>query len=153
MDMKRTMTGLLTAFLVVVLASQSLAWWGGGKPKRPSHDKRIEMIARRLKLTDEQKKKFLAHQAEMKKAMLANRKQVKEVGNKLKAELKKDAPDRKKVHARINEINELQRKMQIRRVDSLLDLRKSLSPEQRKKFRGMIGPLGENGHRDRHRKR
>lgn len=153
MEIKRTMTGLLTALLVVALASQSLAWWGGGKPKRPSHDKRTEMIARRLKLTEEQKKKFLAHQAEMKKALQANRKQVKEVGSKLKAELKKDAPDRKKVHAHINEINEHQRKMQIKRMDSLLDLRGALTPEQREKFRGMLGVLQDGGSGERHRKR
>ena len=152
MGFKKMICGILTVLLVVALASPSLAWWGWGKPERPRHEKRIEMISRRLKLTDEQKKRFLVHQEEMKKAMRANRRKVREAGDKLKAELKKDEPDRRTVHARINEINELRRKMQIRRVDSLLDLRRSLSPEQREKFRGMLGSLRENGSRDRHRK-
>ena len=97
-----------------------------------------KMIAKRLKLTDEQKKKFEAMEQETKKEMKASQKELKETGEKLKAELKKESPDRNVIRRHIRELSGIQAKMQIKRMDSMLDLREMLTPEQREKFKRMV---------------
>ena len=136
---KKMITGLMVGLLVVVLASQSLAM--GRRPARPQgpgHERMAQGIIKKLDLTDEQKARFKAEQEKMKQAMEASHKKVKELADKMKAELEKDAPDRKKVHAYIDQMSKLRKEMQIRRMDSLLDLRQTLTPEQRSKFKKML---------------
>lgn len=145
MKINRVMVGVLVVFLTVALASESFAWWG--REDRPAPEQRIERIAKRLELTEEQKAKFKDHREKMKKYMEEEREGVKGLGEKLKAELQKDNPDRATVQSLIRKISQKQTEMQIKRMDSLLELRKTLTPEQRKKFKKMLGPGQKRGFR------
>ena len=139
MKNKKMITGLMVGLLVVVLASQSFAWAGRPSGQKDfDHEKMLDMISAKLELTDEQKAKFKAEGEKMKKAMEANMDKMKKLADKLKAELEKDTPDRKKIHGLIAQMGKLRNEMQIRRMNSLLDLRESLTPEQKEKFKKML---------------
>jgi len=122
---------LVMVCMLMGLSSQAQAWWGREKPRKT--------IARRLELTEGQKKKFEAVEEETKKEMKASQKQIKEIGEKFKAELQKDTPDRNAVHRHIQELSKVRTRMEIKRMDSMLELRKMLTPEQREKFKHMVG--------------
>ncbi len=78
MKINKMMTGVLIVFLIVALASHSFAWCG--RKDRPDPEKRIERIAKRLELTDEQKAKFEAHRDKMKEYKKDERGRIKELG-------------------------------------------------------------------------
>lgn len=127
--------------MVAGFSSQASAWWRRERNEekfRGGPAQMRKMIAKRLKLTDEQKKKFEAMEQETKKEMKASQKELKETGEKLKAELKKESPDRNVIRRHIRELSGIQAKMQIKRMDSMLDLREMLTPEQREKFKRMV---------------
>lgn len=173
MKTRKMLIGVCVVLLSVALATQSLAWWGGGdKAKKIEPEKRMERIAEKLDLTEEQKEKFKAlveEQKEEKKVKMkakrekseerkAEGEKIKDLAKKMKEELRKDAPDRNKIHGYIKQMSEIRTGMQIKRIDSLLELRKSLTPEQKEKFKKMTHtgkkrlPKAEAGKRGRKRK-
>ncbi len=130
MKSKSCWSVFLMVCLLAGLSSQAAAWWGREKPRKT--------IARRLELTEEQKKKFEAVEEETKKEMKASQEKIKEISKKLKTELQKDPPDRNTVHRHIQELSRVRTQMQIRRMDSMLELRQMLTPEQRERFKRML---------------
>lgn len=146
--MKKMVKVLLVGFLVAALASQSLAWWGKGKPKKVDPDQRMQRIAEKLELTEAQKEKLISHKNGMRDQMIAHGKKMKELKDKFKAEFEKDNPSRKILHSLIRQMNDERVKMEIKRVDSLLELSDILTPEQKEKFKLMTkkhkrrGPKG-----------
>jgi len=50
----------------------------------------------------------------------------------------KDQPSKVIIHKLIKQISALNADMQIKRADSLLELRQNLTPEQREKFKKML---------------
>lgn len=139
---KNLLAVFLIASLLAGFSSQASAWWWRGKQKeefRGSPQKMQKMIIKKLDLTDEQKKKFKAMEEETKKEMKASQEKLKEISEKLKVELQKDSPDRNLLHRYIGELSQIRTNMQIKRMDSMLDLREMLTPEQRKKFKRMLG--------------
>ena len=135
--MKKVLSVLLAVFLVAGLASQSLAWGRG--PSRPKFDreKMTGRIEKKLELTKEQQEKFKVHREKEKKDMDSHHKEMKVVGDKIKAELEKDNPDRRALHDLVRKASEKRTAMELRRMDSLLELRKMLTPKQREKFKQM----------------
>ncbi|KPJ66099.1 hypothetical protein AMJ44_08975 [candidate division WOR-1 bacterium DG_54_3] len=145
MKINKVVVGVLVVFLTVVLASEAFAWWG--KEKRPAPEQRSERIAKRLELTEEQKAKFKDQREKMQKYVEGTRDEFRELGKKLKTELEKDNPNRATVQSLIRKIGQKQTEMQLRRMDSLLELRKILTSEQRQKFKKMLGPGQKRGFR------
>jgi Spy/CpxP family protein refolding chaperone len=129
---------LVMVCMLMGLSSQAQAWWGRER-SRPAPEKVRKTIARRLELTEEQKKKFEAVEEETKKEMKASREKEKQIGEKLKAELQKDTPDRNAVHRHIQEMSKVRTRMEIKRMDSMLELREMLTAEQQEKFKKMLG--------------
>ena len=138
--MKKMMVSAAAVFLVVVLASQSMAaWgeWGGGKAGR---ERSFERVAKKLELTKEQREKFKAQNEKMMEAMKADRSETRKLAEKLKSELQQDKPDRSKVRDLIKQISARRTEMELKRMDSLLEMRQSLTPEQRVKFKALLAP-------------
>lgn len=131
--MKKNILMLLA--VLIVLSSQSYALWGGmgGRPDRHG-------FINRLDLTDKQKEKFKAQMEKVERELKPIFEKVKEKTDKLKKELQEDQPDRNAIHEYIKGIDSLRTNMELKRVDSLLELRKTLTPEQREKFKKMTGP-------------
>ena len=102
--------------------------WGGQGQGDPH-----EMMAKKLKLTEEQKAvldKFRDSRSEVKKAMLKIKLERLELNDLLKDPGTSDAAVRKQV----GKINKLMTDMNNDRIENLLTLRKTLSKEQFKKL-------------------
>jgi periplasmic protein CpxP/Spy len=151
--MKRVLAGLLVVMLLAVSSSQAFAFWG--KEKRSKFNdpqKRFELIAEKLELTEDQKKVFRAEGEKTREEMKAQGEKMKDFSEKMKAELKKDPPNRKVLHRLITKTDAMRTKMHIRRLDSMLDLREILTPEQKEEFGKMLEKHKRPGF-DSHRRR
>lgn len=142
---KKVLSFLLAVFLVAGLASQSLAWGRGPRKGKFNHEKIQKMIGKKLDLTEEQQKQFKTHGDQMKKEREAHKEEMKAVGDKIKAELEKDNPNRRILHNLVRRASQKRTAMEIKRMDSLLDLRKTLTPEQREKFKEMTKRRDKRG--------
>jgi len=109
--------------------------------ERKLDDKRPEPglgIAKRLGLSEEQKKSFMEREEKIKLDLKKEMEEVKNLESKLKEEIKKDAPDKNTVNNYIKEISAVMSKIQMKRMENLLELKKSLTPEQKVKFNEML---------------
>jgi Spy/CpxP family protein refolding chaperone len=104
----------------------------------PAAEKRLERITQELGLTKEQKEKYLAGAKQIEEEAKAIRSQNREIFGKIEKEMLKDTADRQAIHNYIQQINQNNAKMQIKRMDQMLDLQKELSPEQKAKISDMI---------------
>ncbi|MBN2058403.1 MAG: periplasmic heavy metal sensor [Candidatus Saganbacteria bacterium] len=138
MSVKKRTIALVAMLLALALVRPSLAAWRSNQPQRFDRQKAQEHIMDKLELTEEQKAKFKEHLAEMKKTTDSHWEQIRELGEKMKVEMAKDQPDRAVIHDIIKRMSDLNTDMQIKRADSLLDLRESLTPEQRAKFKKLL---------------
>jgi len=136
--MKVAIRSVVLVSLVVLFSGASLAagWWGGQeKPRDPGRQ-----IAGRLKLTDTQQAQFKAAREKMGKEVKPLSDKIKERSGQLKSEMEKEQPDLRAIEQYIKEINGWRTEIELKRVKSLLELKASLTPEQQKKFRGMMRP-------------
>lgn len=138
MENRKLRMGALILLLVFSMAAQASAFWW--VKKEPPPKEQMKPISKRLELSKEQEDKFKKQTEDMQKELKPQREQVKKIGDELKTELEKDAPDRTRVHNQIREISRIRTEMQLKRMDTLLDLRKSLTPEQKKRFKTMAHP-------------
>jgi len=136
---ENVLRALAVTAVLLALASQALAAWGGndtgGKPDRQAI---AAAIAKKLDLTPGQIAAFKAEEQDRLKTVEADRQKIKELGDKLKEELAKDSPDKNVVHDLITQIGARMTDMRIARTDSLLKMRESLTPEQKTKFKEML---------------
>lgn len=140
MNWLRTVIALM---LVAAFSSQVLAAWGrGDKIRQLDQGKMIESIVKKLDLTKEQTDKFTAQAQATQKVVEADRAKIKELGDKLKDELRQDSPDKAAVHDLITQISRQLTALRIARTDSLLELQSTLTPEQKTKFREMLNKKG-----------
>jgi Spy/CpxP family protein refolding chaperone len=95
---------------------------------------RIERLAARLDLSDEQKVAIEAIQAKNHEKNLALRKDMLRLQNELDGELLKDSPDAKSVKSLVGKIGELKTQAQQNRMETRLAVREQLTPEQRDKM-------------------
>jgi Spy/CpxP family protein refolding chaperone len=134
---------ILALSMVMIFSSQVSAAWGrGDKARKLDQGKRIELIVKKLDLTREQADKFTARAESAQKTIKADQAAIKEAGDRLKDELSKDQPDKNVIHDLINKIGQKMTEMRIARTDSLLELQKTLTPEQKTKFREMSKKKG-----------
>ncbi|MFH1386242.1 MAG: periplasmic heavy metal sensor [bacterium] len=126
---------VLLVWLAVSSSQASAAWWGRDKAKGKN---RGGQIVKRLNLTEAQKTQFLAAQEKIRKEVAPLLEKIKGEGEKLKAELIKDTPDRPAIVKSLLVIKSAQGDIEIKRLDSLLDLKASLTPEQKQKFNDLM---------------
>ena len=132
---KKMMLGVTAALLMIALSSSAFAL--GNIPRARNQKKIHTRIERHLNLSDEQKAKFKDEEKRSREEMKPDRGQLKKFSDQLKEELTKDEPDHNRIHDHINKMGQLRTRMEIKRMDSLLKLRKLLTPEQREKFKKM----------------
>lgn len=102
----------------------------GGEGRGPSAERRL---FRQLDLTEEQRTKLAELRKEKSAKMESLRKQMKAAHEKMKAALEADSSDEalKKAH---QEVRDVRAQLEDMRFESMLAIRKVLTPEQRKKF-------------------
>jgi len=107
---------------------------GGKGHKFPGPEKMIEKMAKDLALSDQQKKDFMADASRVEENAKAVREKNKQLFDKVQAEVSLDNPDMKKVASYIQEISKNDSEVHLMRIERIVELRKSLAPEQKKKF-------------------
>jgi Spy/CpxP family protein refolding chaperone len=123
--------------LVILMA---VPGWSAGD-ERKMDDQRPELgrgIAKRLGLNEEQKKAFVEREEKIRQAIKQEREEIGKLEAKLKDEMKKDNPDKNNVNNYLKEIGAVREKIQMKRMENLLELKKSLTPEQKLKFNEML---------------
>lgn len=157
MDKNRIIIGLLIVSLLVNLVTLSFVLTGGQartgrnlsvrQPQRlpksgPGPSRSLEAVARQLGLDKEQKAKFQAEDKKIREVMERNWDKIQEASGQLKAELRKDAPDRAEIQACLAQIDQYHQQVRIARIDLLLDLRAMLPTAKKAKFDKLlkIGP-------------
>jgi len=131
--MKKVLVGLLVGFMIVSQV-QAMGWRDGKKERGFDRGKMTERVCRELKLSDEQKDKFMNNNKQMQVEMKKHHAEVKNHLEMIRQELKKDSPDRGKISREINKVESINAKIHLKRIDSLLELKKTLTPEQRERF-------------------
>ncbi|MFH1361037.1 MAG: periplasmic heavy metal sensor [bacterium] len=130
--MKKIIVGLLVCLLVVSQV-QAMGWRDRGFDK----DKMAERMCKELNLSDEQKDKFMSNNKQMQSEMKKHHEEVKKYMDIVRQELEKDSPNRGKIHQEITKVEAVNTKIHLKRIDSLLELKKMLTPEQRERFKKM----------------
>jgi len=99
---------------------------------------RIERLAKELGLTDVQKEKYLLGAKQIEKDAKETRLKNKTLFGDIEKELLKETPDISIIKNILQEINNNNSQMQLKRIEQLIQLRKELSPEQKTKLEAMI---------------
>ncbi len=95
---------------------------------------RMELLAERLELTDEQVTAIEGIQAEGQAKNMELRKEMMRLRNELESEMLKDDPSEKTALDLTGKIGTLQMEIQANRLSNRLEVRKQLTPEQRDKM-------------------
>lgn len=135
------MTNRIKIIAVVLLvwmsgtSAQAAAWWGGKEKKRDPG----RQIVQRLNLSADQQRQFTAAREKVMKETKPLMDKIKDRSEQLKSELEKEKPDRRTIEQSIRDINGWRTEIEIKRVNSLLELKAGLTPDQRQKFRELMG--------------
>jgi len=129
--MKKMM--LLTLMVLVLISVAALAEaprWG----RRPSPEKMIEKMSKELGLTKEQQDKYLDEAKKIEKEAEESNAKNKEIFDKIEQELLKDSPDKQAIRGYMDQISQNRTGIQFKRMEQMIELKKELTAEQRKKF-------------------
>jgi Spy/CpxP family protein refolding chaperone len=137
---------ILTVLVAAVFSGQALAWGNTPKDGRPpkegrqyfNREKMANRLIKKLNLDDKQKALFLAQVKNNEVEDKAVWGKMKELRGKMEVEMKKDAPDQKTINSLIDETGKMQIEMEKKRVHSILELKKILTPEQNEKLKELI---------------
>ena len=137
----------LVALLVLALGAGTLAY-GQPNPQRGERERtrqRLEPLAERLNLSDEQKTQMhqirIAHQ----KQQVQREAKVKLARIELKELMAADDPNRSAIEKKTKEISDLQYQAKLEMIDHLFKVRSILTPEQREIFKGHMLRGGRGG--------
>lgn len=138
--MKLNQNMVIGALLTAVLVGPSLAHaeWDGPRHgdkafKEKMKEHRLEM-QKELGLTKEQQEKLDANRKAQKEQMQVLRKTKQEKMEALRQELQKEQMEEAKINQLNGEIKQLQSQLSDLRINSVMEVRKILTPEQFKKF-------------------
>ena len=134
--MKRNIAAVITA-LFILLAGSSMADPGPRGERRFSPEKMVERISRDIGLTDAQKNDLLARTKQADKETETLLARNRELFGNIDKELAKDSPDTKVVYGYMQQISQNELQMQYKRMEQMIQLRKSLTPEQKIRFEKM----------------
>lgn len=107
---------------------------------------RLEMMAKRLNLSEEQTETITKIREETRKQAMETRKSLMRLKNELQGELLKDQPSEKTVLTLNTNIGELKTEMRALHLKTRLAVRDELTPEQRDQML-MMGDKGKKGRR------
>ncbi len=111
----------------------------------PGH--RLEMMAQRLDLSEEQQSSIKKIHEDGRSAGLEKRKELMRLRNEMKGEMLKDNPSEKAVLAINSKMGALKTEMKALRLKTRLAVREELTPQQRDQMLVMHGPGGRGGHK------
>ncbi|MCU0641363.1 MAG: periplasmic heavy metal sensor [Candidatus Margulisbacteria bacterium] len=136
--MSKTVKVLALLMIVWLIGSSAYAapWWGGRERQKDPG----KQLARRLKLTPAQQEQFKSAREKLEKENKPLFDKIKERSEKLRTEMGKDQPDQRAIEQSIKEINGWRTEIELKRVNSLLALKASLTPEQRQEYLKMMQP-------------
>ncbi len=121
---------------------------GDGKGQFPRGEgPRVEMLAKRLDLTDDQVAKIEAITESSRKDGLELRRQLQQLRNELEGEMLKDQPSEKAVLQLNKKMGDLKTEMKANRLSTRLKVREQLTPEQVDKMLVMGAKGRKGGHR------
>ncbi|MFA5839496.1 MAG: Spy/CpxP family protein refolding chaperone [Candidatus Margulisiibacteriota bacterium] len=119
---------------MLLLVGRAMADPQVGPPQSHSPEKMIEKMAKDLELTDQQKEKFVADANRVEEKAKSIREKNRQLFDKVQVEVSLDNPDMKKVASYIQEISKNDAQIHLMRIERIVELRKFLSPEQKKKL-------------------
>ncbi len=124
---------------------QGMGWDGDGPGMR------LERMANRLDLSDDQQEAIAKLQGDARAASLGLRKEMMVLRHAMKGEMMKDEPNKKNVLGIADDLGDLRKQMQVNRLETRLAVRELLTPEQRDKmlFLGQGFGQGQGGGQDR----
>lgn len=137
---------ILSIATIALLAGDVLAQ-GGRAPRAPRGERqlrdpgetRLDRMAARLDLTQEQRVAIEAIQTAARGNNLELRKQIERARHELRGEMLKDNPDERSVVQLTERIGKLRTELQVNRAKTRLAVRAQLTPEQRDKMLLMRG--------------
>ena len=138
-----TLIATVTLAAVILAAGPTLAQGSGGKWSRgaapgghgcDTMEFRMERMAARLDLTDEQVEAITGIREGGQKQILEMRKEMMRLRNELQGELLEDEPSEGEVVSLTEKIGDLRTRMQVDRAKNRLAVVKLLTPEQRDKM-------------------
>jgi Spy/CpxP family protein refolding chaperone len=155
----RTIKLLSLTLILMLVAGMALAQSQGkgmkarrGGQDGPGKGMRLEMMTKRLDLTDEQKESITALHEKGREEGLEIRKALMRLRHELEGELMKDDPSEKTLLSLNEKIGDLKTEMQANRLKTRLAVREELTPEQRDKMlvmgqKAKHGKQGKKGRR------
>lgn len=125
---------IVAAAMLSLIFSVGILWAQMGKPMMGGPEK----MMMGLNLSEEQQAKLADMRLQMQKEMIPLRSDLQSLRSKLKLEIVKDNPDQKVIDNLLTQISDKRKQIMKMRIQHQQELRKLLSPEQRKKFDAMI---------------
>ena len=131
-----TRSSRMMAAAAMILAATLCSAQGYAQDAKPGHDREAmkEAFYKDLNATPEQREALKAHRQENKAAMQAVHEQMKAKRDELRAEIGKPTVDMAKVESIKSDLKALDARLVDQRVDSILSLKKILTPEQFQKM-------------------
>lgn len=130
---KNVLTMMLVVAILAGVSSGALAF-GPQRAKGLPAEKMIERMAKDIGLTQQQKDKFLAGAKQIEEEAKDIHSRNREIFDKIEKELLKESPDSKAIYGYMQQISQNNTRIQFKRMDQIIQLRKELTPEQRTKL-------------------
>ena len=127
---------IVIALIAAVIFSQASSAWAGAA--KPDFEKRHDKMVKALNLTPEQEKQLNEYKEQAKTDFKAATTQLRAKKDQLRDQLNAAQVDEAAVRQTADEIKALQNKMVDHRIDSLLRMKKVLTPEQFAKFQELM---------------
>ncbi|MDH5714726.1 MAG: Spy/CpxP family protein refolding chaperone [Candidatus Aminicenantes bacterium] len=129
---------ILSLFLIATLCLANA--WAQEPPERPLRT-RIRGMLEEIKLTEQQREDMAKLRLENQKEMIKLRADLRLLQLDLSTLLDAKEPDKAKVYAQIDKINNLRNEMTKKRIDYSLKRRAILTPEQWEKIKDLRKPI------------
>ncbi len=135
------------AFAASLIASPASAQRGQGRAADRERPDRIDRMAERLDLTDEQKAGIERIMEAGREKAVTHRKEMARLRHEMKGEMLKDDPGESALQKTIERIGALRTKHQVDRMKDRMAIRRLLTPEQRDRWLMMGSGCGFAGER------
>lgn len=140
--MKRNLLVALTAVLFALTCFSQSSYSEnkeGGEDCGKPHQERMEKMINELGLTEEQVTAMKAYKEEHRENSKTQRQEMKSLRQSLKTELEKAEPDQAVIDSISTELKNAQAAMIDQRIESILGMKKILTPEQFATFQEKMG--------------
>lgn len=139
--MKIKIAAVVMFSIIMIGASAGTMFAFGPSDRSGPSQKRVERITKQLGLNAEQKAALMKDVQAFQAEAPAIKEKNKALFDKIREEMLKDEPDRTVIHGYMKQINENNLSLQLKRMDQMISLKKSLDSGQKKKYNDMIGKM------------